>query len=200
MGNKNSSKPKVIFSPLTIRDVPDAVDLHRRFINSAGAKLGSVYLHTLYETALSTPETHLMIGAYTDHRLIGLITVTNNAENSDRLLNRKIRAFIPILFSGIIRGKLSVFELFSRMMVHRKVEQLSAQRSLYVLSVVVHPQFQGQHIGSGLFENVYSLWKSETVLIDTLKQNTSAQQFYKKIGFKQICDVNDSIIYCRMTE
>lgn len=199
MGNKNSPKQSITIAQLTIQNIPEAVALHRKFMPSAGAKLGTTYLHKVYTILLTATDTHLVIGAYANHALVGLISVTNNPNTTDFLLNRYVISFIPTIVSGLIKRQFSIIDLFSHILVHRKIKLLSDKNTVHVLGIVVDPQFQRRGIASSLFDSVYLKWQPQHILIDTLKTNTHAQQFYKKIGFMPIAPAADSIIYCKMS-
>jgi ribosomal protein S18 acetylase RimI-like enzyme len=195
MANENRRYKQITYRPLTISDISEVMKLHARLIPSAGARMGQPYLRILYETLFEHPTTHLTLGAYESNHIVGFISATNNFPATENFLNKRIFTLIPIILFGLLRLQYSWKDLVSHAAVDTKIKQLWNETTVYIVTIAVDPRVQRQGVATQLIRRVRNLWKTKTLLTDTLQTNVAAQHFYEKFGFVPFKSVADSIIF-----
>jgi len=196
MGNKNQTKQSVIIIRKIERyDIAAAVSLHECTISSAGARMGSPYLRQLYSTFFDHPTIHLIFGAFKNNQLVGIVSATNDFTKTSNLFNKRFLKLLPTIFSGLIRNRYSLIELFAHAKVDSQIKQMVNNSTSYILCLAVDSKIQRQGIATRLIQQVKKKCKTKTIMVDTQINNISAQTFYKKFGFVPIKSVADSIIF-----
>jgi len=195
MGNKNQKEQSIIIKKIERGDITAAIALHEGTIPSAGARMGEPYLRKLYTTLIEHPDTHFVFGAFENTQLIGVISATNDFSKTSRLLNKQIFSLIPTVLFGLIKNHYSFTELVSHAMVKSQIKKLLDSKTVYIVNLAVDSQIQRQGVATKLIEKLLSQSKTKSMLVDTQKSNTTAQKFYKKIGFVPVMEVADSVIF-----
>jgi ribosomal protein S18 acetylase RimI-like enzyme len=194
MGNKNTQKNTITYRPILINDIPAIISLHGTLIPGPGSKMGKIYLRGLYETVISQPDIHNVLGAYEGNRLVGFISATNAFHLSEQHLARLTIPLIPQVVLNIFRGRITIAELLANRRVHKELQRITPN-AVYIRAIAVDATYQQQGIASALIQQIQNHWKSKSLLVDTLLSNNQAQIFYKKAGFSPAATVADSIIF-----
>ena len=69
-----------------------------------------------------------------------------------------------------------------------KLVGLAWHKEQFIENIVVHPDHQGQGIGTAIVEDLYRTRSAETLFLDVVLENTDAIRFYEKCGFHPLND------------
>lgn len=171
-------------------DIDDVVRIHEKVLPTTTARIG--LLPFFYRCMINHPDEHIALVATEKTRIIGAITVTRDAHKTQAYL-AKLSTLLPLL-SAIMRRRVTVSELLDRMFTEHATIAV-ARPYQTMLTLVVDSHWQRKGIGARL---VSSLNVNGKLYVDTETTNIKAQQFYKRIGFRFIKTIRNSMIAVKM--
>ncbi len=171
---------------MTPSDIDDVVRIHKRVLSTTTARLG--LLPFFYKTMIDYPDLHVALVATEKNRVVGAITATRDAHQSQALLFRL--SFLFPMLTALLMRRVSIFELLDRMFTERAILSLTHPYQT-ILTLIVATPWQGKGIGKKL---VSSLLLRGTLHVDTETSNKKAQSFYERLGFRFLKTIRSSIV------
>jgi len=171
---------------MTPSDFNAVIRIHERVLPTATARMG--ILSFFYKTMISNPFLHIALVATENKRIVGAITATRDAHQTQTFLSRPSLLF-PVL-SAVMTRRITIRELIDRLLTERAILAL-AHPYQTILTLIVDIPWQRNGIGKKL---VSALPMRGTLYVDTETSNAKAQSFYERLGFRFIKTIRSSIV------
>ena len=177
---------KIEIRKIVPEDVKTIALLHQKTVPGLSAKLEKDYLTYFYRLIIGHPEIHTCLAVLMDNKIVGVITVTQDAKKTYQLLHSLLSPKIVWrVLIGIIRGKISLWEIINRFRFERFIEKRLVSPYISILTVFVKKEYKKQGIGRLLLKTVidHHLKPESRLYVDTRADNPKAVKFYQSAGF-----------------
>ena len=188
--------------PLSISDINAVVVLHRLCLpKTTTSQLGGKYMAIIYNKLLSLPVHHVLLGAYDETRLIGVVTATDSLSFTSKNLSPTL--FGPqtkIIFNGIANGSTSFLSLAKRFILEKILASQFEHPYPTILTLFIHESYRRKGIAKRLIEELETNMKEngcKKLFVDTEKNNESAKLFYETMGFKKQKEIFGAVIFSK---
>lgn len=185
---------------MTLTDLEQVVMLHKQTLPlTVSSKIGRLYLTNLYKKLLSFNNVHLCLVACEDKKIVGVITATKDLKYTQELFS-PFRSFhlMPIIIIGLLRGKITIGELFRRISFESKLITKFNSPYATILTFFVKLGNQNQGVGKYLLTkciDYFRINRTKEIFVDTLKKTPTSHFFYEKCGFKKLVQIDDALIF-----
>lgn len=185
---------------LTNKDTSVISHIHLSVLRTSSTVIGKRYIEYLY-TRLLTTNGHEIYGIYNKKSCIGFIAYSNDITQTIKAVPIPLELwFFRDLLMAVVRRRLNIFYLVSRLLFEYKVQKKVFGMNPYILTFGVLPEYQQMGVGSTLLNYIFkknNLKKINSWYVDTEQKNYKALGFYKKHGFKKLYQGFGNILFVR---
>ena len=182
---------KMVIIEAAIENVPEIVDLHKKFMAGDDLKeFQDLYLKNYYENIVNSDD--VLIISMVDDKVIGFCSLVHNQQN---ILLNVIRNKFTDFFRIPIRNWLSVlkyiFQKINSEFFGKKWEGIEAtnQYKIELRSIVVEPKYRQSGIATRLLQNCIDIARNKKMLpiiAWVSEKNIPSIQLFQKNGFHEI--------------
>lgn len=184
---------------MSFDDISRVVLLHQRCLpGTRSSRIGKEYLQMLYTILVENPSLHLCLTVLEKKEIVGAITITLDIKKTQQLISRRLFPFgIPLLFSSLVTGRISLQELWQQMQFEQALNSQFSSPYQTILTMFVEETWRKSGVGTQLITEAEKKLQKKNIqeyYVDTLIINKGAQNFYKKMGFSSIQEIQDSVV------
>jgi len=190
-----------LIQPLEEQFLEAVVSVHQSVLGySLNSRLGKEHLMLLYRTMSKSPDSFVAV-ALCDSRPIGFVSGTLNIESVKTLFVRSapLTHWLAIAARLLIHPGL-LLNWMRGSEIDKPVFLQGAPVEPILTTIGIDEHFQGHGVGKKLIcelEDFFIRNKVSAYRLDTLKSNNNARQFYIALGFLQITERADSVIFVK---
>ena len=198
MKTKALSRPSIDILPLEKQFLKEIVRLHRAVLGyTLNSQLGEEHLSIIYYQMSQNPKGFVRV-ALVAGKPVGVISGTIDM---DGMKNALLSSINPMRFGRILARLLKNPFLFAEFckssVIGRPVRAQGESIPAILTAIAIAPEFQGLGIGTKLVFALEDFFRTQHLQFyrsDTLRNNHSAREFYRKLGFQELENRTDSVI------
>lgn len=177
----------ILLATLHIKSLPDTIS----------SKIGPFYLERIYKSIAKNSQTHLLLKAVDDDKIVGAVCATSDLKRFQKDVKRQLslKDYTKIFFA-VISFRITIIDLLRRIRFEESLNKSYNKNYCSIVIFFVNEDFRRKGIGSLLIKRVLSVYqgKVENIYVDTLISNKTAIRFYQSLGFKQVKNIDDSTL------
>ena len=187
--------------PLEEKYLGDVVQIHRNVLGyTFNSRLGIDHLSFLYKAIAQDPKSYVGV-ALLDDQPVGTVSGTLDMDKikTSMLKSYQLEQWKHLVLH--ILGQPSVIhEWWKGNVIGRPVYFEEKLIRPILTTIAVDSRYQGKGVGKSLVRKLEDFFRRKNVntyRLDTLAENTGARKFYESLGFRQVEQRADSIVFVK---
>jgi ribosomal protein S18 acetylase RimI-like enzyme len=204
MANSYSPSHSITVQHLEEDQLEDVITVHNKVLGyTLNSRLGPEHLRLLYSTMLKNPNCFVGV-AQIDSKIVGFISGTLNIESTKSMFFRSISiGHLFRIISHFLLHPSLVVNYWHGTQIEKPVFYKGTVVEPILTTIGVDDAYQGLGIGRKLVKNLeqFFLHKGVSVYrLDTLLSNQNARKFYASLGFVEVAERADSVVFVKVLE
>lgn len=165
--------------------------------NTVSSKIGAFYLERIYKVVAQNTKTHFGLKAIENGKIVGAVCSTTNLKRFEEDVKKQLslKDYLKILLA-IISFRITIIDLIRRISFEKSLAGSYNKNYCSIVIFFVNQDFRRKGIGLLLIKEILSFYKGkvDNIYVDTLLSNKTAIKFYRAFGFKEVKNIENSVL------